>query len=90
MTLAVNGNVVATADAAAIGDTQFSFGPISVSAGEVMTLSISFTATYGKIITVYTAGDPGGTFTTSNSCPEGASNVSLTSTGLRARVSGMS
>ncbi|HKV58012.1 MAG TPA: hypothetical protein VJO32_07010 [Ktedonobacteraceae bacterium] len=90
MNLAVNGNVVATADAAAAGDTQFQFGPVSVSAGDVITLSISFTATYGKIITVYTAGSPAGTFTTSDSCPDGASNVSLTNTGLRARVSGMS
>ena len=90
MSLAVNGNVVATADAAAAGDTQFHFGPVSVSAGDMITLSISFTATYGKIITVYTAGSPGGTFTTSDSCPAGASNVSTTNTGLRARVSGMS
>jgi hypothetical protein len=90
MSLAVNGSVVVTADAVAAGDTQFWFGPVSVSEGDVITLSISFTATYGKIITVYTAGSPGGTFTTSDSCPDGASNVSLTNTGLRARVSGMS
>ena len=90
LSLAVNGNVVATANAVAAGDTQFWFGPVSVNAGDVITLSISFTATYGKITTVYTAGSPGGTFTTSDSCPAGASNVSTTSTGLRAKVSGMS
>ncbi len=90
MSLAVNGNVVATTTATASGDTQFWFGPVSVSAGDMITLSISFTATYGKITTVYTAGSPGGTFTTSDSCPDGASNVHLTNTGLRARVSGMS
>ncbi|NUR73321.1 MAG: hypothetical protein HOU81_21090 [Hamadaea sp.] len=49
-----------------------------------------FTATYGKIITVYTAGAPGGIFTTANSCPDGAPNVSTSATGLRAVVSGWS
>lgn len=90
LSIAVNGNVVATADAAAAGDTRFQFEPVSVSAGDQITLTISFTATYGKIITVYTVGSPGGTFTASNSCPDGAPNVSTTSTGLRAIVSGMS
>ncbi len=90
LSVAVNGNVAATANAAAAGDTRFGFGPIGVSAGDVITLTISFTSTYGKIITVYTAGSPGGTFTASNSCPDGAPNVSTTSTGLRAVVSGMS
>jgi hypothetical protein len=90
LSVAVNGNIAATADAAAAGDTRFVFGPVSVSAGDAIKLTISFTATYGKIITVYTAGNPGGTFTASNSCPDGAPNVSTTSTGLRAVVSGMS
>jgi hypothetical protein len=90
MSLLRNGAVVATTTAAAAGDTVFNFGPIPVSAGDAMTLQISFTATYGKIITVYTVGNPGGTFTAANSCPDGAPNVSTTSTGLRAVVSGLS
>lgn len=90
LSIAVNGVVAATTDAAAAGDTHFNFASVSVSAGDVVTLSISFTATYGKIITVYTAGDPGGTFATADTCPDGASNVSLTNTGLRAVVYGMS
>ena len=90
LSIAVNGNNVATADAAAAGDTQFRFGPVTVSPGNTITLTISFTATSGKIITVYTTGSPGGMFTASNSCPDGAPNVQTTSTGLRAIVSGMS
>jgi hypothetical protein len=61
-----------------------------VSPGQTVTLSIAFTATYGKIITVYTVGNPGGTFTASNSCPDGAPNVNTSATGLKAVVSGMS
>lgn len=90
LTVYVNGTAEATADAAATGDTRFSFGPVSVQPGDSMTIAIAFTATYGKIITVYTAGDPGGIFTASNSCSDGAPSFSTTSTGLRAVVSGMS
>lgn len=90
LSLAVNGNVVATTSAAAAGDTHFTFGPVAVSPGDAVTLSITFTATYGKIITVYTVGAPGGTFTASNSCPDGAPSLTTTSTGLRAVVSGLS
>ena len=90
LSIAVNGNTVATADATAAGDTQFEFGPVTVSPGDTVTLTISFTATSGKIITVYTTGSPGGMFTASNSCPDGAPNVQTTSTGLRAVISGMS
>jgi hypothetical protein len=90
LALYVNGNLAATADAVAAGDTRFSFASVAVRQGSSVTLSISFTATSGKIITVYTAGSPGGTFTASNSCSDGAPNVSATSTGLRAVVSGMS
>jgi hypothetical protein len=41
-----------------------------------------------KIITVYTSGNPGGTFTAGNSCPAGAPNVNTTATGLKAQLSG--
>ena len=88
--LSVNGSPRATADAAASGDTQFNFSSVGVSAGDTVTLTISFTATYGKIITVYTVGSPGGNFSASNSCPAGAPSVAPTSDGLRAVVSGWS
>ena len=90
MTISVNGHVAATAVADAVGDTRFNFGPVPVHAGDVVALSITFTATYGKIITLYTVGNPGGRFTASNSCPDGAPSFSTTSSGLRAVVSGMS
>ena len=90
LTVYVNGTAEGSADAAAAGDTQFSYGPIGVQAGDSITISITFTATYGKIITVYTAGSPGGTFTASNSCSDGAPSLSTSSTGLRAVVSGLS
>lgn len=90
LALAVNGSVRATATATAAGDTRFSFAPVRVSPGQTVTLSTSFTASYGKIITVYTAGSPGGVFTAANSCPDGAPNVSTSATGLRAVVSGSS
>jgi len=90
LTVYVDGTPEASAAAVAVGDTRFSFGPITVTPGETVTISITFTATYGKIITVYTAGTPGGTFTASNSCPDGAPSLSTTSTGLRAVFSGMS
>jgi hypothetical protein len=86
--LIVNGNNAASANAAAAGDTNFSFSQVSVHPGDTVALSISFTATYGKIITVYTVGNPGGSFTASNSCSDGAPNVSTSATGLRAVVSG--
>jgi hypothetical protein len=90
LTVYVNGSAVASAAAAASGDTSFTFGPADVRAGDTVTISITFSATYGKIITVYTAGSPGGTFTASNSCSDGAPSLSTTATGLRAVVSGTS
>jgi len=86
--LSVNGQVKASASAAAAGDTAFGFNAVPVGRGDRVTLSISFAATFGKIITVYTVGAPGGTFTAANSCPDGAPSVSTSDTGLRAIVSG--
>lgn len=90
LTVLINGNSAASTQAVASGDTNFSFSPVSVAADQTVTLSISFTATYGKIITVYTTGNPGGTFTASNSCPDGAPSLTTSATGLRAVVSGQS
>jgi hypothetical protein len=89
-TLFVNGTPRASTDATPVGDTQFGFGQVSVQPGDQVTLSISFSATFGSIDTVYTTGNPGGTFTASNSCSHGGANVSTSSTGLRAVISGWS
>jgi protein involved in polysaccharide export with SLBB domain len=90
LTVYVNGSAAASAAATASGDTSFAFGPVGVRPGDTVTISITFSATYGKIITVYTAGNPGGTFTASNSCSDGAPSLSTSATGLRAVVSGTS
>ena len=87
--LTVNGVVMGSADAAAAGDTRFSFSPVAVSPGDQAALSFSFTATFGKIITIYGAAAVGGTFTGTNSCSDGAPSFS-SANGLRAVVSGWS
>jgi len=85
--LYVNGARAGEADATPTGDTHFSFGSIAVPGGASIALPITFTATAGKIITVYTVGSPGGRFTATNSCSAGAPGV-YTSEGLRAVISG--
>jgi Bacterial Ig-like domain (group 3)/IPT/TIG domain len=89
LTLKINGTVRATTSAAAVGDTKFNWPPVAVKAGDAASLSITFTATFGKIITVYSAAAVGGTLTYSNSCPDGAPS-GTTSNGRRAVVSGLS
>lgn len=88
LALSVNGQTAAAAAAAAAGDTRFTFNPVPVHPGDSVVVTVAFTATTGKIITVYTAGNPGGVFSTSNSCPDGAPSVTRTDTGLRAVISG--
>ncbi len=87
-TLSVAGGQNASASAAAAGDTTFQFTALPVSPGQNVTLSISFTATQGKLITVYTAGSPGGSFTARNSCSDGAPSLTRSPAGLRALISG--
>ncbi|HEY4811306.1 MAG TPA: IPT/TIG domain-containing protein [Solirubrobacteraceae bacterium] len=89
LTLSINGTVRATTEAAAAGDTHFSWPAVAVSPGDQAALTISFTATFGKIITIYSAAQAGGTLTYSNSCSDGAPSGS-TLAGLRAVVSGNS
>jgi hypothetical protein len=88
--LSVNGTDMASNSQPASGDTVFTFSPVTVKTGDTVSLRISFTATYGKIITIYQVGNPGGTFSVSNSCPDGAPTFTRTDTGLRAVVSGTS
>jgi Divergent InlB B-repeat domain len=99
LTLAINGQPVAFASAVASGDTNFSFAPVSVTAGQVATISVSFTAVTtttlasmtSNTIALYSAGKPGGTFTTTNTCVgDNTGTVTSTATGLRAVVSGLS
>jgi hypothetical protein len=87
LTLNVNGSARATTDAAAAGDTHFSWPAVAVSPGDQVSLTISFTATFGKIITIYGAAEVAGTLSYSNSCSDGAGS---TQAGLRAIVSGTS
>lgn len=89
LSVEVNGVGKASAVAQASGDTRFDFGPVAVQQGDQVSLSITFSASYGKIITVYTAGNPGGVFTTRNTCSDGAPSVQITNTGLRAQVVGL-
>jgi hypothetical protein len=85
-----DGSAMVSASSAAAGDTMFTFPALAVSAGDTVTLTINFSATYGKIITVYDTGDPGGSMTVSNQCPDGAPNFTSTTSGLRAVVYGTS
>ena len=87
--LNINGTDMASNSEPASGDVVFTFSQVAVKAGDTVSLRISFTATYGKIITVYQVGNPGGTFSVANSCPDGAPTFTRTDTGLRAVVSGM-
>lgn len=89
LTLKINGTTRATTSAVAAGDTKFSWSPVAVKAGDAASLSITFTATSGKLITVYGAAAVGGAFTYSNSCSDGAPS-GTSSNGLRAVVSGLS
>jgi hypothetical protein len=88
LTLSINGTQRATTTSAASGDTAFSWPAVPVSAGDQATLTISFTATFGKIITIYSAGAVGGTLTYTNTCSDGAPS-GATANGLRARVGGL-
>jgi hypothetical protein len=87
--LNINGTDMASNSEPASGDVVFTFSQVAVKAGDTVSLRISFTATYGKIITVYQVGNPGGTFSVANFCPDGAPTFTRTDTGLRAVVSGM-
>jgi hypothetical protein len=89
LTLTINGAVRATTTSLAAGDTHFSWPAVATSPGDQAALSISFTATFGKIITIYSAAAVGGTLTYSNSCSDGAPS-GTTENGLRAVVSGLS
>ena len=91
-TLLVDGQQQASDNQTAVGDVTFQFGSVAVHAGQSVTLSLTMSADYGKIITVYEAGSgvPGGRLVVADSCTDGATNVDTTITALRATVTGMS
>lgn len=88
MTLAVNGATTRTISATPAGDTRFNWTTLAVRPGDQITMSLSFRSTYGKIITVYTVGAPGGRVWATNTCSDGAPSFSSTATGLRAEFYG--
>jgi hypothetical protein len=81
-----------TAKAFAANDTSFVFPRTMVTPGDTITLSLTFSSAAeapSKLVTIYTAGEPGGTFAAINNCPDGAENVGpTTATGLRAIIKG--
>lgn len=85
--LRVNGELRATADAAAAGDTRFNFAPVRVAPGDQVAFAFWLSASFGKVSTTYSAGATGGTFTVNNSC---SAAPSTSGNGLRAVVSGWS
>jgi hypothetical protein len=91
LTLTINGSVRATRSVSPTGDTYFDVGSVAVRPGDSGSIRIDFTATVGKIITVYSVGSPGGVLTIQNSCSDGAPDFGpTTGTGLRARILGWS
>jgi hypothetical protein len=71
------------------GDTTtFAVGRIVVSPGEGVTLTVRFSSTLGKLLTVYTVGSSSSVFTARNSCSDGAPNYD--GSALRAVVYGWS
>ena len=85
----MNGDLRATSDATAAGDTRFNFPSVPVRSGDQVSFAFTLSATFGKIITTYSAAAVGGTLMVSNSCPDGAPSFS-SANGLRAIVSGWS
>lgn len=88
-TLSSGGTVMAQTSATAAGDTTFNFGTVPVATGDVVTLTLTMTATAGKIITVYSAGGTPGQFTITDTCPDGAANINTSAVGLRSRLLGI-
>jgi hypothetical protein len=89
--LLVNGSIRATDTDTAAGDSIFHFedAHVTVSPGDTAELTFTFAATWGKLVTIYSAGSPGGTFKAENSCSDGAPTFTKTNTGLRAQVFGI-
>ena len=81
----------ANADVAAANDTHIDFGQVAVRPGDTVTLKLTLSATFGKLVYMYSAGPPANAthFSIANSCSDGAEPVDTTSTALRAQVFGV-
>lgn len=89
--LSINGTVRATNDQLANNDTTFAFARTTVQAGDTATLTLTWTATLGKLDTIYLTGTPSNShLTITNTCSDGAPSLDRTDIGLRAVVSGWS
>ncbi|MFE9747148.1 DUF4407 domain-containing protein [Saccharothrix saharensis] len=89
--LSVNGAAQATDDRTPVGDTTFTFGRVPVRPGDRVTLALSWTATAGKLDTIYTTGSPPDShLVITNNCPDYGTprRLDTTATGLRATVTG--
>lgn len=85
----VDGQVRARDTQSPTGDTNFSFSSVPVTPGQQVTLALTWSATQGKLNTVYLVGSPANSHVIiSNSCSDGAPSVDRTDTGLRAIVRG--
>ena len=89
-TLSDGGTVVAQTSATAAGDTTFNFGAVPVKPGNVVTLTLTMTATSGKITTVYSAAGTPGQLTITDTCSDGATNITTATAGLRSKLLGIS
>ena len=89
-TLSDGGAIVAQASATAAGDTTFNFGTVPVKPGDAITLILTMTATSGKITTVYSAAGTPGQLTITDTCSDGATNITTAAVGLRSKLLGIS
>ena len=88
-TLSDRGTIVAQTNTAASGDTTFNFGTVPVIPGDLVTLTLTMTATSGKIITVYSAAGMPGQLTITDTCSDGATNIRTSTVGLRSKLLGI-
>ena len=56
----------------------------------VVTLTLTMTATSGKITTVYSAAGTPGQLTITDTCSDGATNITTAAAGLRSKLLGIS
>ncbi|WP_436524808.1 DUF4407 domain-containing protein [Actinoplanes sp. HUAS TT8] len=88
--LLVGGVEQASDEQIADNDTVFMFSRVRVRAGDTAALRLTWTATKGKLDTIYLTGNPGGHLTIVNTCSDGAPSLDRTNIGLRAVVGGRS
>lgn len=90
----VNGVDMTSTMAVPAADTDFTFSPVNVNAGDAVGIKLTWSGSpipglNPKLDTIYTVGVPGGTLSVINTCPDGAPTYTTTGTGLRAIISGI-